>query len=316
MDFSIGLFVFSMTNIEFSDESPKHEKRVTRLAAHKRRTLTMLNFLEYCTKHLLSGKQVRRYRFCHNYLLFRYFPDLEKTTLHDAKHCDMHLLCPMCAIRRAARAVMKYEEKTFELLNRNPRLRLYYVVLTVKNVERLDIGFAHLERSMRLLVARRRDALKAKRGAIKNNYALNSVFAGVSAGAYSFEVKRGENSGLWHPHVNLLLLTDKPISQAGISEEWHGVTKDSYVVYCEKKLDTRKAFVEIFKYALKFSDMELADTYHAWETLRGRRLTGSFGDFRGLDIVKDDEEDTPLAFEELFYRFDGRKYARSKKQPL
>ena len=305
-----------MSNIEFSDESPKHEKRVTRLAAHKRRTLTMLNYFEYGTKHSLSGKQVRRYRLCHNYLLFRYFPDLEKTTLHEAKHCDMHLLCPMCAIRRAARAVMKYEEKTFELLNRNPRLRLYYVVLTVKNGKRLSTCFDHLERSMRLLVKRRREAVSYLNGKKQLAYAANSVFAGVSAGAYSFEVKRGANSGLWLPHVNLLLLTDKPISQVAISDEWRGITMDSYVVHCEKKPDTRKAFVEIFKYALKFSDMELADTYYAWETLRGRRLTGSFGDFRGLEIVKDETEDVPLAFEELFYRFDGYEYTLSNKNRL
>lgn len=305
-----------MSNIELTDESSKHEKRVTRLSAHKRRTLTMLSYFEQGIKHALSGKQVRRYRLCHNYLLFRHFPDLEKTTLHEAKHCDMHLLCPMCAIRRAARAVMKYEEKTFELLHRNPRLRLYYVVLTVKNVERLDIGFDHLERSMRLLVARRRAANSFLHGKKQFAYAANSVFANVSAGTYSFEVKRGKNSGLWHPHVNLLLLTDKPISQTGISEEWRGITKDSHVVHCEKKPGTRDAFVEIFKYALKFSDMELADTYHAWETLRGRRLTGSFGDFRGLEIVKDEEEDVSLAFEELFYRFDGTKYALSNKSRL
>jgi len=169
---------------------------------------------------------------------------------------------------------------------------------------------------MRLLVKRRREAVSYLNGKKQLAYAANSVFAGVSAGAYSFEVKRGANSGLWHPHVNLLLLTDKPISQVAISDEWRGITKDSYVVHCEKKPDTRKAFVEIFKYALKFSDMELADTYYAWETLRGRRLTGSFGDFRGLEIVKDETEDVPLAFEELFYRFDGYEYTLSNKNRL
>jgi hypothetical protein len=304
-----------MSNIEFADESSKHDKRVTRLAAHKRRTVSMLDYFFSC-KHSLSAQQLRRYRWCHNYLLFRHFPQSQKTILHEAKHCDIHLLCPMCAIRRAARAVMKYEEKVRELLVRNPSLRLYYVVLTVKNTERLDIGFDHLERSVRLLVARRRDALKAKHGAIKNNYALNSVFAGVSAGAYSFEVKRGANSGLWHPHVNLLLLTDKPISQAVIREEWRKITKDSFVVNCQKKSDERGAFVEIFKYALKFSEMEFADNYEAWEILRGRRLTGSFGDFRGLEITKNDDEDVPEEFIELFYRFDGTKYARSDKSRL
>lgn len=304
-----------MANIEFTDQSSKHEKRIARLALHKRRTLRMLRYFD-SVKHRLSARQLRRYRWCHNYLLFHHVPDLEQTTLHEARHCDIHLLCPLCAIRRAARAVMKYEEKTLELLRRNPRLRLYYVVLTVKNGKRLSTCFDHLERSMRLLVARRRAAQSFLRGKKQFAYAANSVFAGVSAGAYSFEVKRGSNSGLWHPHVNLLLLTDKPISQSAISEEWRGITKDSYVVHCEHKTDTRKAFVEIFKYALKFSDMEFADTYEAWEILQKRRLTGSFGDFRGLEITQNDDEDVPLAFEELFYRFDGYEYALSKKNRL
>ncbi len=305
-----------MTNIEFTDESSKHDKRVTRLAVHKRRTVAMLNYFS-SRKHVFSAHQLRRYRWCHNYLLFRHFPQSEKTVLHEAKHCDMHLLCPMCAIRRAARAVMKYEQKTEELLTRNRSLSLYYVVLTVKNGKRLGTCFDHLEQSMRLFIARRREAISyAKTGRKKFAYAANSVFAGVTAGAYSFEVKRGANSGLWHPHTNLLLLTDKPLSQAAISEEWREITKDSYVVHCEKKPDNRKAFVEIFKYALKFSDMEFADNYHAWETLQKRRLCGSFGDFRGLEIPNNDDEDVPEEFIELFYRFDGSKYAQSDKNRL
>jgi hypothetical protein len=190
------------------------------------------------------------------------------------------------------------------------------VVLTVKNVECLDIGFDHLERSVRLLVKRRREAISYLNGKKQLAYAANSVFAGVSAGSYSFEVKRGENLGLWHPHVNLLLLTDKPISQSVISDEWEQITRDSYIVHCEQKPDTRKAFVEIFKYALKFSEMEYADNYHVWETLRGRRLTGSFGDFRGLKIPENDDEAVPLAFEELFYRFDGYDYVQEQKNRL
>lgn len=307
-----------MTNIEFNDDSTKHERRVTRLASHKCRTLVMLDYLG-SRKHALSGKQLRRYRFCHNYLLFRHYLDLEKTTLHEAKHCDMHLLCPMCAIRRAAKTVMCYESKTAELVVRNPRLSLYYVVLTIRNDKNLDRSFAHLEQSVRLLIARRREALSyAKTGRKRFAYAANSVFAGVSAGAYSFEIKRGENSGLWHPHVNLLLLADKPISQSMISAEWLQITQDSYITHCERKLRAKDAFVEIFKYALKFSDMALADTYHTWKTLRGRRLTGSFGDFRGLDISKTDSEPDEAAlqdFIELFYRFDGCKYGLEKRNP-
>lgn len=306
-----------MANIEFSDESSKHGKRVSRLGAHKCRTLGMLSFLnnEIFT-HKLTANQLRRYRSCHNHLLFRHYPTFKKTKLHEAKHCDIHLLCPMCAIRRAARAVMKYEEKTLELLARNHRLRLYYVVLTVKNTERLDIGFDYLERSMKLLLKRRREAISFLKGKKQLAYAENTTLAGVTAGAYSFEVKRGKNSGLWHPHVNLLLLSEKSISPLDLSEEWFGITNDSYVVYCNEAPDVKQSFVEIFKYALKFSEMEFMDTYHAWEILQKRRLCGSFGEFRGLQVEKENDLDVPDEFIELFYRFNGTKYGLDDKNRL
>lgn len=305
-----------MTNLVFVDDSTKHKKRVLSLGAHKRRTFGMLNFLKG-EHHQLSELQVSRYTQCHDYLLFRHYPALEKTKLHDARHCDIHLLCPMCAIRRAARAVMKYDKKCQTLVSANPQLRLYYAVLTIKNRENLEEGFEHLETSMRLLVKRRREALSYAKGQKIFAYAANSIFANVSAGAYSFEFKRGKNSNLWHPHVNLLLLTEKPLSARKLSAEWEQITKDSHVVYCKKAHDSKQSFVEIFKYALKFSEMEFADNYHAWEILRKRRLCGSFGDFRGLDVSDADSEvdETSLQeFIELFYRFDGNRYALTDRE--
>jgi len=305
-----------MTNVLFVDDSAKHEKRVLSLGAHKRRTSGMLNFLKR-EHHQLSELQVNRYTQCHNYLLFRHYPVLQKTKLHDARHCDIHLLCPMCAIRRAARAVMKYDKKCQTLVSVNSQLQLYYLVLTIKNTENLEQGFEHLETSMRLLVKRRRDALSYAKGQKKYAYAAKSIFANVNAGAYSFEFKRGKNSDLWHPHVNLLLLTEKPLSARKLSAEWEQVTKDSHVVYCKKTRDSKQSFVEIFKYALKFSEMEFADNYHAWEILRKRRLCGSFGDFRGLDVSDADSEVDEASlqeFIELFYRFNGYRYALSERE--
>lgn len=305
-----------MANLDFDNNSNKHEKRVMSLAAHKRRTIAMRDFLD-SIKHRLTDNQIYRYRCCHNYLLFRRYPELQLTKLHNAKHCDIHLLCPMCAIRRAARSVMVYDAKCEQLRLENPRLKLYYAVLTVKDTDSLEQGFNHLEQSARLLVARRREAISYKKTGRKQfAYAAKSILADVAAGAYSFEFKRGSNSGLWHPHLNLLLLSEKQIRPTSLSKEWEKVTGDSKIVYCKQAHESRQSFAEIFKYALKFSDMDFADNYHAWETLQKRRLCGSFGDFRGLEITKDDKTDLPEEFIELFYRFDGYKYALSDKNRL
>jgi hypothetical protein len=63
--------------------------------------------------------------------------------------------------------------------------------------------------------------------------------------------------------------------------------------------------------------MAFDDNFLAWQTLRGRRLMGSFGEFRGLDIEKEDTElglkDEPYL--ELFYRYEPtlQQYALHKK---
>ena len=70
------------------------------------------------------------------------------------------------------------------------------------------------------------------------------------------------------------------------------------------------AFAEVAKYAVKFSDLTVADTFTAWTELKRRRLQGSFGVLRGVK-VPDSLLDDPLIDEpyfELFYRFFNGAY--------
>ena len=64
---------------------------------------------------------------------------------------------------------------------------------------------------------------------------------------------------------------------------------------------------------MKFSEMEFSDNLFAWETLKGRRLTGSFGQFRGLDVEDDGDPMPEGEYEEIFYRFFDDKYKKIKK---
>jgi hypothetical protein len=291
-------------NSEFSDDKFKHEKRLNRLSAHKKRTRSISEYLKNNDK--IEENFFKRLDSCYDYLLFKDYVNLNKIKLGATHCCRVHLLCPMCAIVRAAKQVQLYEAKFKELKKENPKLSIYYVVLTVKNGTDLSERYNHLQESLKKLIERRREAQKAKNGKKSSNYALNSVFANVSAGAYSIEVKKGENSKEWHPHANLLLLSEDRILESEIKAEWKSITKDSKIAYCQVKDDDDKTvFVEIFKYALKFSEMEFDDNFTAWDTLKGRRLMGTFGDFRGLDIEKEDTEialkDEPYI--ELFYKY-------------
>ena len=110
-----------------------------------------------------------------------------------------------------------------------------------------------------------------------------SVLDGVEGAVWSYEVKRGTGSGVWHPHLHMIALAEVQPDAERLSREWHQITGDSYIVDVRpiSQEDPASGFVEVFKYAVKFSDQEPADTVHAWETLRGKRLLASSGCFRG-----------------------------------
>jgi hypothetical protein len=101
---------------------------------------------------------------------------------------------------------------------------------------------------------------------------------------------------------------------AALRDEWQAITGDSFIVDVRPidQEDPASGFLEVFKYALKFSDMELEDTYRAFNVLQGRRLVASAGLFRGIVISSEltDESLDDLPFVELFFRYvHGAGYA-------
>jgi len=288
----------------------RHRGRLHRLACHKRRTLGLARWL--AEQGLLTPRLARLAQ-CQSWVVFRYEPEGARIRLCRTVSCDLPLLCPLCAIRRAARAGAGYQQRTWTLLAAEPGLRLFYAVLTLHNQADLAERFEHLQRQARRLLSRRRAAVSARGGHPRLAYACQTSLAAAVAGAYSFEVKRGRHSGLWHPHLNLLLLASHPLDEQALAAEWHALTGDSYIVYCQPRPADTGTFVEIFKYALKFADLSYADTFLVYQTLHGRKLMGSFGAFRDLHLPA---EATPpvSASRELFYRYFDGEY-RPTTQP-
>ena len=136
-----------------------------------------------------------------------------------------------------------------------------------------------------------------------------SVLDGVEGAVWSYEIKRGSGSGVWHPHLHMIALAECEPSAERLSREWHEITGDSFIVDVRpiSQDDPVSGFIEVFKYAVKFSDQEPADTVHAWETLRGKRLLASAGCFRGVEVpdeLTDDCADVEgLPFMDMLYRF-------------
>jgi len=71
-----------------------------------------------------------------------------------------------------------------------------------------------------------------------------------------------------------------------------------------------EAFLEVFKYALKFSELSLADNWEAFTVLTGSRLLFSFGVFWGVKVPESmsDEPLDGLPYVSLFFRYFNNGY--------
>ncbi|MGH8349564.1 MAG: protein rep [Pseudomonas sp.] len=245
------------------------------------------------------AKTVRQ---CGDYLVFRHYFTVDKVRLHGASLCRKHLLCPLCAIRRGAKSLAAYLQRWEVIKAEKPHLRPFLVTLTVKDGDDLAERFKHLHKAQRELWKRKH------RG-------RGSSLDGVHGAVWSYEVKRGSGSGVWHPHLHMIALAEHQPDADELAAEWKSITVDSYIVDVRpiSQEDPASGFIEVFKYAVKFSDQPPADTVHAWETLAGKRLLGSAGAFRGVEVpeslLDDPEGFGELPWVALFYRYlRGRGY--------
>lgn len=281
-------------------------KRVERYGKAKNGALDTAEYMASSTKHQAMAAKVKC---CGDYLQFRHYITVDTVRLHAAQFCKKHLLCPLCAIRRGAKALAAYLARWECIRAQNPALRPYLVTLTVKDGLDLAERFKHLKDSQHELWKRKH------RG-------RGSVLDGVQGAVWSYEVKRGSGSGVWHPHLHMIALAETPPDAAQLSQEWHEITGDSYIVDVRpiSQDDPVSGFIEVFKYAVKFSDQEPSDTVHAWETLKGKRLLASSGCFRGVVVpeeLTDDSSDLDgLPFMDLLYRFMGQGYSLSHRSQV
>lgn len=284
-------------------ESLQH--RLQRYGAGKTRALDMADYITQNTKskwddrnrNTETGKLAAKLSNCADFLIFKRYLTVDEVRLHAANFCKKHLLCPFCAMRRGTKYLQAYKQRLDVVFQENPKLRAFMVTLTVKDGESLSERFAHLRAALKKYRDQRRNALKGQRFV---------EYAKAFGGVHSIEIKRGKNSGLWHPHVHMIWLCEEKPSASQLSREWLEITGDSYIVdvrefYGESVVD---GFLEVFKYALKFSDMELCDNWEAYQLLKEKRLVDNFGLLRGVKVPEElTDEDIDEDFVYMLYYF-------------
>lgn len=297
-------------------KGPEFTKRLERYGVAKARSLAMSEYIK--------STQSSRYRKigcivgeCGSLLWFKNYFEKGEIRLHSASFCQKHTLCPFCAIRRAGKFIKAYMSKLESLRALYPHLKPYMLTLTVKDGENLSERFLHLQTSIRAYMRKRREYL-ARINSKRNRPHVELVKA--LGGVYSIEIKRGKNSNLWHPHAHFVILCDSEneIDVRKLSEEWKEITGDSFIVDCRGFYSADPdcvidGFLEIFKYALKFSDMSLEDNFHAYEILNRKRLVENFGILRGVEVEENLEDFCPddEPYIDLFFKyFKNRGYVQ------
>jgi len=247
----------------------------------KTRTLLVHDYIVNHEPSLFKDAEVLRA--CSNWLVFRHFYTVQKYRLIGGCTCKKHLVCAMCAWRRSAKSVMLNSSKIAQVMQSEPDLIPILITLTIKNGPDLDERFTHLDGAISRMIR--------NRSLSKNGNRHKTVFRLVHGAAGAFEFKRGKGSGLWHPHMHMIALVDQKADllemEWNMSEEWRKLTKDSFNVDVRPiDMSSEKsrmgAICEVFRYALKFGEMEIVDQVHAYKVLKTRRLVRSFGSLYGV----------------------------------
>lgn len=293
------------TDAGVSEQPSGLTEKLRRYGTAKARNHEMAGFLVQHERRALADRLYG----CGSYLRFRHYFAHQQTRLIESRSCDVSLLCPLCAIRRGARTLRRYLERCAVVA---PAHDFYLVTLTVKNGHDLAERLSHLLGSWKRVVKR------AAKG--------YGAFADASGAFASIEFTKSEQG--WHPHMHMIWAMPKgtpPVRWGEGSQlalDWLAATGDSYIVHAARIEGDSDgcastgagdcdplvaALCEVLKYAVKFSDLSLADNYHAYEVLKGKRLTRSYGCFFGLDVPDEALDEDPLdgPFLDWLFRYAG-----------
>lgn len=261
------------------------------------------------------GNKMKR---CGSWVKVREFLKTGNVRVAGGNYCNMPRLCCGCAKAYAAKVGIAYTDKTMQLLHEHDVIPMM-VTLTVPNDQDLVAAVQNCTSSLQQFRQKRKDYRKGSIGWTE--------WARFIAAAWHIEIKRGKNSGLWHPHVHGIVLMprgqlfdlgklheetsaitggkgrpDVRVTKAGheLLKFQHDDVMGNCGIHRRIRETIKHDLLEVFKYPLKFSDMEPADVVHAWRVMRGRRMLFGWDGYYGCKV---DRELNDLTVEEGLYLF-------------
>jgi hypothetical protein len=111
----------------------------------------------------------------------------------------------------------------------------------------------------------------------------------VAGGAYVIEIKISAATSMWHVHMHVIL-ESRWLPQRRLSEVWHRVTGDSFVVDVRQVADQARGIAYVTKYVGKPIDgsvYSVPDKVQEYIlAVRGVRFCGTFGSWRGVQLER------------------------------
>ncbi len=331
-----------------ADASPEgsQEKKLARYAAAKSRQGQVSDYILKQTEKKSNPhleKVNESLKECGSFLVFRHYFTLDVYKLVSGVTCKKHLLCALCAIRRAAKCIAVYSEKISQVrTEQKTELEELMITFTIKNGDDLRERFDHLLSSMGKIVEKRRNSLKKKP-------LTTTEMKHITGAVYSYEVTYSDDKG-FHPHCHMIALVPQGAFEftrvevkgksvlvplqlwKGIVEDWKAITGDSFIIDVRKIESVEmplpgegiqgtrlQALIEVFKYALKMnriskdhetdSQENVRIQVEAYQILRGRRMIGSFGSLWGVKVPENLNDqplsDSELPYVDLVYQYSG-----------
>lgn len=192
--------------------------------------------------------------------------------------CKKHF-CPDCAAERAARIARRTEARIKEAMKEVPG-RLCFMTLTTTNAPTLEGGLSRLKKAF-------------------TNFKRKKAFKEHIKGYFgSYEYTYNPKTNDFHVHLHLIVLRGKFWNQSDISDAWHEVTGDSFIVDIRQVRDLHKGVKELCKYIVKPLDLRTMPDESFREVVKmkkGTRMFISGGCFYNVNIDDDEADEGVLS---------------------
>ena len=128
---------------------------------------------------------------------------------------------------------------------------------------------------------------------------LKEVFVPLSS-------NEAKNSGQWHPHMHMIWLCSEAPDAHQLSREWEALTGDSFIVDVRPMYGEIDGFLETFKYALKFSDLNCQTICMPTKHTERQTPDKQFWRFARVEVseeLTDDDLDDDLPYMLMLYTY-------------